>query len=402
MKIEVQIPVIGESVTEATIGEWLVEEGAYVEQDATICLIESEKASMEIPAPESGQLSIKIQTGETVDIGTVIALIDTNAKPETSSVTSSAQDKKLDKPVEVKKTIALPHISHIAQQIIDNNNLNVNTITGTGPGGRITKTDANRYLEELQTKGKSISGPAKSEEVKIKFSRNERREKMSTLRQTISSHLLAAKNNTAMLTTINEADLSAVIALRKKYKETFLEKFGVRLGYMSFFTRAVCKALEEFPVVNARLEENQIVYHDYADISIAISSPRGLVVPVIRNAESKSLAQIEKDISVYSQKAKEGKLTLDEMSGGTFTITNGGVFGSLISTPIINTPQSAVLGMHTIQERPVARNGEVVIKPMMYISLSYDHRIIDGKESVNFLVRVKELLEDPDRFLLGL
>jgi len=417
MKIEVKVPSIGESITEVTMGSWTKENGAFVEEDEIICEIESEKATVEITAESAGILKQKASEGDTLPIGAVLAEIDTDSaeKPEPAQKKAPATEQEKPAPKTVQKPepedksteeaeIDEHKITPVAANILREAGIRTEGITGSGSGGRITKADA----LELTRKDKEPVEEIQEEPVKAgpqaagaKAERNVRRVRMTTLRKTISERMLAAKHGTAMLTTINEVDLSEVKKIRAEYKETFKEKFDVGLGFMSFFTRAVCVALQEMPVINAMIDADEIVYHDFCDISIAVSTDKGLVVPVIRNAEKITLAEIEKEIETLATKARNNKLTIEEMTGGTFSITNGGVFGSLISTPIINAPQSAILGMHTIQDRPVVRNGEIVIRPMMYISLSYDHRIIDGKDSVTFVVRLKELLENPIRLLLG-
>ena len=410
MSIEVKVPSIGESINEATVGRWLKEDGSFVEIDEVLCEMESEKATVEIVAEDEGILKIVVAEGETVEIGTVIAEINKDGK--------AAAEKK---PAEVKEESAPPlkqdeeaeksKISPLAANILKEAGIPTESVSGSGAGGRITKSDALKAVESTQKSGAAAEEKAPSTVKEEKpavaatvaesaGSRTSRRERMTTLRKTIARRMLEARQGTAMLTTINEIDMSAIMAARAKYKEKFKEKYDVNLGFMSFFVKAVSIALQEFPVVNAMIDGDDIVYHDFCDIAIAVSTPKGLVVPVIRNAEKLGMAEIEKIVTDLAVKARDNKLTIEEMTGGTFSITNGGVFGSLISTPLINTPQSAILGMHTIQERPMAIQGEVLIRPMMYISLSYDHRIIDGKESVSYLVRVKEILEDPLRLLL--
>ncbi len=395
--IDVKIPTVGESITEVTLVKWLRKEGDLVKRDEVVAELESEKATFELNAEEAGKLSQKAKEGDTLKIGDVIATIDSdvavsNAPAETKTQASppavqpaSAQASVTSIPNDVKA-------SPVAAAMIADKKVEPSSITPSGSGGKIMKNDV---MQALANPGKkAVAG----QEL---FSRNERREKMSNLRKTISRRLVEAKNTTAMLTTFNEVDMSRIMALRTQYKEKFKEKQGVNLGFMSFFTKAICYGLQEWPSVNAYIDGDSLVYHDYCDISIAVSAPKGLVVPVIRNAESLSMAEIEKEVVRLAGKARDNKLSMEEMQGGTFTITNGGVFGSLLSTPIINIPQSAILGMHKIQERPMAINGQVVIKPMMYVALSYDHRIIDGRESVSFLVRVKELLETPELLLFG-
>jgi 2-oxoglutarate dehydrogenase E2 component (dihydrolipoamide succinyltransferase) len=400
--VDVKVPSVGESISEVTIASWLKKDGDIVKLDEAICSIESDKATLEISAPKAGKLKILISEGETVAIGTKVAEVD-----ETASVaTSSASDLKSVAPV---ATPAVPSSdvknipSPAAAKILAEKGIDSSSVSGTGRDGRITKGDA--LSAEPKAPAKSSESDLKSlakETMASSFSREVRREKMSGLRKTIASRLVAAKNTTAMLTTFNEVDMSAVMEIRKKYKDAFKEKHGVGLGFMSFFTKAACSALKQFPAVNGMIDGNDIVYHNYADVGVAVSTPRGLVVPVIRNAESMGMAAIESRIIELATKARDAKITLEEMQGGTFTITNGGIFGSMLSTPILNAPQSAILGLHNIVERPVAVNGQVVIRPIMYLALSYDHRIIDGRESVSFLKAVKEMIEDPSRLLLDL
>ena len=396
MAIEIKVPSVGESITEVTLVKWLKKEGEWVERDEVIAELDSEKATFEINAEQAGALKIIAPEGETLKIGDIACSIDTDAvKPEgksspivaTAEVKQETSEAKSTAPVQVDIAVkATP----VAAAIIADKKVDVKTVTASGSNGKIIKQDV---LE-------AINNPGRKPGVEL-FGRKNRTEKLSNLRKTISRRLVEAKNSTAMLTTFNEVDMSAIMEIRAKNKDKFKELHGVNLGFMSFFTKACCFALQEWPAVNALLDGENIQYHDYCDVSIAVSAPKGLVVPVIRNAESFSMAEIEKKVVELATKAKENKLTIEEMSGGTFTITNGGVFGSLMSTPIINIPQSAILGMHKIQDRPMAINGQVVIKPMMYLALSYDHRIIDGRESVSFLVRVKELLENPALLLFG-
>lgn len=392
MAIDIKVPSVGESITEVTLVKWIKKDGEWVERDEVIAELESEKATFEINAEQAGVLKTLAAEGDTLKIGDIACSIDTEAaRPEGKVVTETV--KKPDvKPTVEKVSPAATDIkaTPVASAIIADKKVDPKTVTPSGSNGRIFKQDV---LDALNNPGRKPGTEL--------FGRNERPEKMSNLRKTISRRLVEAKNTTAMLTTFNEVDMSAIMEIRTKNKDKFKEAHGVNLGFMSFFTKASCFALQEWPAVNAMLDGDQILYHDYCDISIAVSAPKGLVVPVIRNAESLSMADIEKKVVELATKAKENKLTIEEMSGGTFTITNGGVFGSLMSTPIINIPQSAILGMHKIQDRPMAINGQVVIKPMMYLALSYDHRIIDGRESVSFLVRVKELLENPALLLFG-
>ena len=401
MAIEIKVPSVGESITEVTLVKWLKQNGEWVERDEVIAELESEKATFEINAQQAGILTTVAKEGDTLKIGDVACTIDdTAARPEKAEA-PKAEEKKESSPkeepkkAEEKKSTAPSKVADVkttpvAAAILADKKVDVKNITATGSNGRILKHDV---LDALSNPGRSIGQPM--------FSRDDKPEKMSNLRKTISRRLVEAKNTTAMLTTFNEVDMSAIMEFRTKYKEIFKKQHGTNLGFMSFFTKAVCFGLQEWPTVNAMIDGENIIHHNYCDISIAVSAPKGLVVPVIRNAESLSMAEIELKVVELATKAKENKLTIEEMTGGTFTITNGGVFGSLMSTPIINIPQSAILGMHKIQERPIVVNGQIVIKPMMYLALSYDHRIIDGRESVSFLVRVKEMLENPEQLLFG-
>lgn len=404
--IEMKVPSPGESITEVQIARWLKADGDYVEKDEELCEIDSDKATLTLNADESGTLKIIAKEGDTIAVGAVACTIDT-AAPKPAATFAPKEEKKAvavevkpnPAPV-IKETVAETKTtsyatgtpSPAAKKLMEENGIPANKITGTGKDGRITKGDV------LSALSAGFSYQDKSGWV---GSRETNRQKMTMLRKKISERLVAVKNETAMLTTFNEVDMSNVMAIRNKYKEKFKETHGVSLGFMSFFTKAVTEALKLFPAVNAMIDGDEIVYHHYADIGIAVSSPKGLMVPVVRNAESMSLAEIEKTIAELAAKARDGRITVEEMTGGTFTITNGGVFGSLMSTPIINPPQSAILGMHNIVERPIALNGQVVIRPMMYIALSYDHRIIDGRESVSFLVKVKEMIENPHKMLFG-
>jgi 2-oxoglutarate dehydrogenase E2 component (dihydrolipoamide succinyltransferase) len=398
--IDIKVPTVGESINEVTLVKWLKKDGEYVERDEVIAELESEKATFEINAEKAGVLKTVAAEGDTLKIGDLAAQIDETAA---APVVAKVEEKKVEvgsakveekpavvetetKPVAVVDVKATP----VAAAILADKKVDVKAITPSGSGGRIMKNDV---LNALNNPGRKPGLEA--------FSRNDRNEKMSNLRRTISRRLVEAKNSTAMLTTFNEVDMSKIMEIRTKYKDKFKEIHGVNLGFMSFFTKACTYALQEWPAVNAYIDGDNIIYHDYCDISIAVSAPKGLVVPVIRNAESLNMAEIEKKVVELATKARDNKLALEEMQGGTFTITNGGVFGSLMSTPIINIPQAAILGMHKIQERPVVINGQIVARPMMYLALSYDHRIIDGRESVSFLVRVKELLENPELLLFG-
>ena len=414
--IDIKVPTVGESINEVTLLKWNKKDGDYVERDEVIAELESEKATFEVNAEKAGVIKTAVKEGDTLKIGDLLASIDDSAaKPVTSPQSAAGgqqptvssqketngQEKKEKKAPpktdEVKLAAPVTAVANdikatpVASAIIADKGVDPKNVTPSGYHGKILKDDV---LAALAHPGKITNG-------KDLFSREERKEKMSQLRKTISRRLVEAKNTTAMLTTFNEVDMSHIMEVRNKYKDKFKEIHGVGLGFMSFFAKACCIALQEWPAVNAYIDADHLIYHDYCDISIAVSTPRGLTVPVIRNAESMSMADIEKKVIELAGKARDNKLSMEELQGGTFTITNGGVFGSLMSTPIINLPQSAILGMHKIEERPIAVNGQVVIKPMMYLALSYDHRIIDGRESVSFLVRVKELLEHPEQLLIG-
>lgn len=366
MIVKIEVPSPGESITEVDIVEWLKPDGSWVEKDEALCGIESEKVTLTLYAEQSGRLKILIEANTTANVGEIACTIDTDAKPDKSEKVSdkpAAAPKSPDEAAPVKPTEATPEPS-----------------PSKPPASKPT-----------------MSQPASQQD-----SRPIRREKMSQLRRKVAERLVAVKNQTAMLTTFNEVDMTAIKNIRAEYRDQFEKQYGVRLGFMSFFVRAVCEALKEFPTVGAIIDGTELIYSEFVDVGIAVSAKKGLVVPVVRNAHTLTFAEIERAIFELSQKAHDNKLTIDDLTGGTFTITNGGVFGSLLSTPILNPPQSAILGMHTIQERPIAMNGEVVIRPMMYLALSYDHRVIDGKQSVNFLKRVKEFLEDPVKLLLGI
>jgi 2-oxoglutarate dehydrogenase E2 component (dihydrolipoamide succinyltransferase) len=420
--IEIKVPTVGESISEVTLIKWLKKDGDYVERDEVIAELESEKATFEVNAEQAGVLKTVGHEGDTLNIGQVLANIDETAsrpggngtvKKEAKTqpagqagkeqeIVSKEQEKKKNEakvePAKTEKTVQQAITNNeqevratpVASAMIADKKLNPSTINPSGIGGKILKDDV---LEAL-------IHPGKKPGIEL-FSREEKTEKMSNLRKTVSRRLVEAKNTTAMLTTFNEVNMQPIMDIRAKYKDKFKELHGVNLGFMSFFTKAVCYALQEWPAVNSYIDGDSIISHSYCDISIAVSAPKGLVVPVIRNAESLSMADIEKKVVELATKARENKLSLEEMQGGTFTITNGGVFGSLMSTPIINIPQSAILGMHKIEERPIVLDKQIVIRPMMYVAVSYDHRIIDGRESVSFLVRVKELLENPDQLLFG-
>jgi 2-oxoglutarate dehydrogenase E2 component (dihydrolipoamide succinyltransferase) len=396
MAIEIKVPTVGESISEVTLVKWLKKDGEWADRDEVIAELESEKATFEINAEQAGAIKIIAAEGDTLKIGDIVCSIDTEAArpekaaapepvkaPQAAAAAAPKAEQAAAPATDVKAT-------PVAAAIIADKKVDTKTVTPSGSNGKIIKQDV---LEALANPGRKPGATL--------FSREEKPEKMSNLRKTVSRRLVEAKNTTAMLTTFNEVDMGAIMDIRSKYKDKFKEIHGVNLGFMSFFTKACCYALQEWKAVNAYIDGENIIYHDYCDISIAVSAPKGLVVPVIRNAESLNMAQIEAKVVELATKARDNKLTMEEMQGGTFTITNGGVFGSMMSTPIINIPQSAILGMHKIQDRPMAINGQVVIRPMMYLALSYDHRIIDGRESVSFLVRVKELLENPALLLFG-
>lgn len=395
--IDIKVPTIGESISEVTLLKWTKQQGAWVERDEVIAELESEKATFEVNAEKAGILQPLAKEGDTLHIGDVLAQIDeTAAKPEGAPTQETAPAAAAQKPVSNQAPVtSVPNdikATPVASAIIADKKVDPASIKPSGTGGKILKHDV---LDALNNPGKKAFAGNEL------FTRVVRQEKMSNLRRTISRRLVESKNTTAMLTTFNEVDMTRIMEVRKQYKDKFKEQHGVNLGFMSFFAKACAIALGEWPSVNAYIDGDHIIYHDYADISIAVSTPRGLTVPVMRNVESLGMADIEKKVVELAGKARDSKLTAEELQGGTFTITNGGVFGSLMSTPIINIPQSAILGMHKIQDRPMAINGQVVIRPMMYLALSYDHRIIDGKESVSFLVRVKELLENPELLLMG-
>ena len=409
--LEMKVPSPGESISEVEIAEWLVEDGDYVEKDQTIAEVDSDKATLELPAEEAGTITLKAEVGDAVAVGAVVCLIDTSAeKPEGFEAPGSAAvvapPVVAEKPAEKKPApVAVPnpgpassssyasgHPSVAAKKLIEENNVPIQQVVGSGKDGRITKQDVVAAMAAgfSANAAQGWGGTRDTESTKMKM-----------LRRKIASRLVAVKNETAMLTTFNEVDMKPIMDVRKKYKEKFKEIHGTNLGFMSFFTKAVTEGLNLFPQVNSMIDGDQMISHNYADIGIAVSSPKGLMVPVVRNAEQMSLAEIEREIKRLAIKARDGQMAIEDMTGGTFTITNGGVFGSMLSTPIINPPQSAILGMHNIVQRPVAINGEVVIRPIMYLALSYDHRIIDDKESVSFLVKVKNMLENPEQMIFG-
>jgi len=401
---EMKVPAVGESISEVTIASWSKKDGDYVAVDEILCELESDKATFELPAEAAGILTIVGKEGDTLAIGAVICTIAvTSGAPAAAPAQASAPA--ASAPASADKAYSEKHASPVAAKILAEKGIDPKDVNGSGSGGKIMKDDALKAEKAAPAAAPAAAkpaAPAPAAAPAVAGARASRREKMSSLRKTIARRLVAVKNETAMLTTFNEVDMKPVMDLRSKFKDKFKEKHEVGLGFMSFFVKAVTVALKDFPVINAQIDGEELVYNDFADISVAVSTPRGLVVPVIRNAETLSFAAIEKEIVRLAVRARDGKLGLDEMSGGTFTITNGGTFGSMLSTPIINAPQSAILGMHNIVERPVVVDGQIVVRPIMYVALSYDHRTIDGKDSVSFLVRVKQLLEDPMRLLLDM
>lgn len=405
MMIELKVPAVGESITEVEIGSWLKTEGATVAKDELVAVIETEKATVELPAPESGTL-VKIlkQNGETAKVGETIAHLEVG-KAALTTTTNPAPPPKAEK---AEKASAAPaRATPLAKRVLAEHDLCVDEVPATGPGGRVSKADVLQHVEQLQKE--KVSTPAASAEKVIPSApapktgtgaREEQVVRMSLLRRTIAKRLVEAQHTAALLTTFNEVDMSAVLAFRQQYQEAFQKKNGIKLGFMSFFVKAVIDGLKQFPLLNAEVRDTDVVYHNYHDIGLAVSTDRGLVVPVLPDADRLSFAEIEQAVADFAKRAREGKIKPEELTGGTFTITNGGVFGSLLSTPLVNPPQSGILGMHTIQERPIAVAGQVVIRPMMYVALTYDHRIVDGKEAVQFLRRVKETVENPARMLL--
>ena len=392
--IDIKVPSPGESISEVRIARWLVKDGDVVSKDQVLGEIDSDKATLELSAESEGKVQLLAKEDQTVNVGDVVVKIDTSFKAEKKVAPAAAAVVAAPTTKPVTPPSVAAHATPLAKAMLDDKGVSADKVKGSGPNGRITKSDVAAY----------VSDGVKADAIVMNGwggKRDQNRMKMTTLRKKVAERLVAVKNQTAMLTTFNEVDMSAVMAVREKYKDKFKEQHGVGLGFMSFFTKAVTEALRLFPQVNAHIDGEEMIMHDYADIGIAVSSPKGLMVPVLRNAERMSLAAIEGKIKELAVKARDGKLSIDEMTGGTFTITNGGVFGSMLSTPILNPPQSAILGMHNIVERPVALHGQVVIRPIMYVALSYDHRIIDGKESVSFLMAVKQMIEDPDKMVFG-
>jgi len=388
MILEMKVPSPGESITEVEIATWLVADGDYVEKDQIIAELDSDKATLELPAEKGGVIRLKAQEGDSVNVGQVVCLIDTSKQGQANNASKSESKEEIfsSKIEDLTSTSKSKILSPAAKKIMSEKNLNIGDVKGTGKDGRITKQDVVIAKPSMGSAGKE--------------KRDEERTKLSLLRRKVAERLVSVKNDTAMLTTFNEVDMSAIFELRKKYKEKFKARHGVNLGFMSFFTLACVRALKEFPAVNSMIDGDEMITYNYCDISIAVSGPKGLMVPVIRHAEKLSFKEIEIQVKTLAERARDSKITVDEMTGGTFTISNGGVFGSMLSTPIINPPQSAILGMHNIVERPTAVDGKVVIRPIMYLALSYDHRIIDGRESVGFLVTIKEALENPAEILM--
>ena len=392
MILEMKVPSPGESITEVEIAQWLVAEGDYIQKDQAIAEVDSDKATLELPAETSGTISLKAEEGDAVAVGSVVCLIDTEGKPKEGQSSQSVEEEK--KPIFnndptpiVKSSYATGTASIAAKKIITEKGIDIDSLIGSGRDGRITKDDAVKAVAAMGSAPKGAN-------------RGEERKKLSMLRRKVAERLVAVKNETAMLTTFNEVDMANIFALRKEFKELFTQKHGIGLGFMSFFTKAVVRSLKIFPDVNSMIDGDYKISYDYCDISVAVSGPKGLMVPVVRSAERLSFMEIEQEIKRLAMRARDGQITVDDMTGGTFTISNGGVFGSMLSTPIINPPQSGILGMHNIIERPVAINGKVEIRPMMYLALSYDHRVIDGKESVGFLVEIKKALENPEEILM--
>ena len=409
-KVEMKVPVIGESISEVTLSSWLVENGSMVELDQPICEFESDKATLEFPAEATGKIEYVAAEGDDLEIGASVAIIHVmeGYEVEIKQESTATEENKVETNSTSTESYAKGHPSPAAAKILSEKNIDPSDVKGTGKDGRITKEDAQRAEKKSsdqniqRSAAESMDASSTERSSPLSFSRDTRREKMSRMRRTIASRLVSAKNDTAMLTTFNEVDLTNIIALRKKYQEQFVAKHGIKLGFMSLFAKACANVLMEMPQVNAIIDGNELIYHDFVDISVAISTPTGLVVPPVHNVESLGFHEIEAKIKELATKARDGKLSLDEMKGGTFSITNGGIFGSMMSTPILNQPQSAILGMHTIKQRPIAVDGKVEIRPMMYLALSYDHRVIDGSSSVTFLVKVIELLEDPMRLMMNI
>ncbi|MCO5114012.1 MAG: 2-oxoglutarate dehydrogenase complex dihydrolipoyllysine-residue succinyltransferase [Bdellovibrionaceae bacterium] len=416
MKLEIKIPTVGESITEAIISEWQKSSGDFVEQNDVLLVLETDKASVEVVAEKAGKLDVLTPADETVAIGAVVGTIDTSAAPSASAKSADTEKNSSSKAESSTSTSTPPAtpsrtspmadtLSPATRRVVEENHLDASKISGTGPHGRITKDDAQKAAQsgsvsQAKTSESSVAKSTPTPTVRTFTARDSRREKMSNIRKRIAERLVQAQQTAAILTTFNEVDMTAVMELRSKYKDAFEKKYGIRLGFMGFFVKAAVAALRDFPAVNAYIDGEEFIYNDFVNMGIAVGGPRGLVVPVIKDADLLSIAEIEAQVKNFGQKAQSNKLTIDELNGGTFTISNGGVYGSLMSTPILNPPQSAILGMHKIEERPVVIDGEIQIRPMMYLALSYDHRIIDGKESVSFLVKIKEALEDPSRLVL--
>lgn len=402
--LEIKVPAAGESVTEATIAEWLKSDGDYVERDDVLLVLETDKASMDIVAEKSGKISLKAEEGDTVQVGAIVATIDTEAKGAAKAKPVAAAQPVVTPATPQRTSTSASTMSPAVRHAVGANNLNPNNIIPTGPAGRITKADAVAAAQSASSQPIAKAAPAPLPDLPtIHTTENkEWKEPMSRIRKTIAKRLVEAQQTAAILTTFNEIDMTAVKKIRAQYKDSFLKKHNVKLGFMGFFVKATVAALKQFPMVNASIDENEFVMRNFANIGIAVGTKKGLMVPVIKNADKMSIADIEMSIQHYAGKARDGKISLDDLQDGTFTISNGGVYGSLMSTPILNPPQSGILGLHKIEDRPIAVKGEVVVRPMMYIALSYDHRIIDGSESVQFLVKIKEGMEDPSRLLLDL
>lgn len=406
MIAEIKVPAVGESITEATIAEWLKSDGEFVQRDEVLLSLETDKASVEVVAENAGVLNIKAQEGDVVEIGAVIGGIDTEAQAPAGAAAPAEPAAAAGTPPATTNGSTHPELkqglSPAVRKAVDEKGLDPSQISGSGRGGRLTKADVQGATPAAPTASPAPAAKAPKIELPTAFMApgEERREPMSNLRKTIARRLVEAQQTAAILTTFNEIDMSEAMALRKRYKDKFLDKYGIKLGFMGLFCKAAIEALKEFPRVNASIDGDEVVYRNFVNMGIAVSTDKGLLVPVIKNADQLSLAEVEMSIMHYAQKARDGKISIDDLSGGSFTVSNGGVFGSLMSTPILNPPQSGILGLHKIEERPVAIKGQVEVRPMMYIALSYDHRIIDGKESVSFLVRIKEMMEDPSRILL--
>ena len=395
MVVELKVPAVGESITEVEIGDWVKKEGDFVNKDETVVEIETDKVTVELPSPVSGVITKILKSNDSAEVGEIIGQMEERAASESDSPTES------DPSPESAASDDDPHVMPAAQRLIAENNLSANDIKGTGPGGRILKEDVRQHLDSASAKPTKAAPPVREEAVvTTQVEREEQTKRMTPMRRRIAERLVEAQSTAALLTTFNEVNMQSVMDLRKQYQDAFVKKYGIKLGFMSFFVKAAIEALKEIPAINAEIRGNDVVYRNYYDVGIAVSSEKGLVVPVLRNAERMSMAEVEQAIADFATRARSNRLELSDITGGTFSITNGGIFGSMLSTPIINPPQSGILGMHAIQQRPVAEDGQVVIRPMMYLALTYDHRIVDGREAVTFLVRIKEILENPVRILI--